>query len=112
MLVLGGGRVHLSPRLWAPGADLIMDHVLDIGDIETPGGDVGGDQQRVVFGGESFDVLEALPLRHGGVQRKRRHPQHSEERDEAPDAVDAVAEDDRSSRILFQEVEQIQILLF
>ena len=88
-----------------------MDDVLDIGYIETPGGDVGGDQQRVVFGGESLDVLEALSLGHGGVERQRRHPQHGEERDEASDAVDAVAEDDRPPGILLEEVEQVQILL-
>ena len=91
---------------------LIMDDVLDIGDIESSGRDVGCDEQRALARSESVDILESLPLLHRGVERKWRALQHREQGNETPNAVDAVAEDDRSSRILFQEVEQIQILLF
>ena len=89
-----------------------MDDVLDIGNIEPSGGDIRRDEQRISPCRESVDVFQSLPLLHGSVKGKRRELQHGEKGDQTPNAVDAVAENDRSAGILFEEVEEIQIFLF
>lgn len=48
-----------------------MDDVLDVGDVESAGGHVGGDEQGAVVAAEAFQTLEPLLLLHLRVQRQR-----------------------------------------
>ena len=89
-----------------------MDDVLDVGNVESSGGDIGSDEQGVFPRRESVNILESLALLHRSVERKRRELQHGEEGYQTTYAVDAVAEDDRPTGILLQEVKEVQILLF
>ena len=89
-----------------------MNNVLDVGDIQSTRRDIRGDQERILLGGKSLDILQSLPLRHRSVQRKRGAIQHDEQRDDATNAVDAVAENDGASRVLLEEVKEILVLLF
>ena len=45
----------------------IVDHSRDIGDIETPSGDVGGDEQRGLTGLEFIQCLNTGILGHVAV---------------------------------------------
>ena len=88
-----------------------MDDVLDVRNVQASSGNVGGDQQRIFLGRESLHVLQSLALRHGSVERKWITLQHDEERVDATNATDAVAEYDRPPRILLQEVEEVHVFL-
>ena len=86
-----------------------MHDVLHVGNIQASGRRVGSDQKGIFSGRESLDVFETLSLSHGSVERKRRTLQHDEQRNDASNAVDTVAEHDRASGILLEEVEKIRV---
>ena len=63
--------------------DLVVDHVLNIGNVQTPGGDVSGDEDRERVGSEALQTLEPLLLLHVGVQAVRRHLEQAEQVDQS-----------------------------
>ena len=48
---------------------LVVNHQVDVGDVEAAGGDVGGDQHRELVVAERGQHLLALALAHVAVQR-------------------------------------------
>lgn len=60
---------------------------------------------------KAFQVFEALFLVHVGMQRERTEVQDNQESVEPLDAVDAVSEHHGATRILKQEVVQVEVLL-
>ena len=77
--------------------ELVVDHVLYVGDVQAPGRHIRGHQEPVLAGGEPVQVLETLLLMELGVKGKQVDIKKGEEVGKPSDA-DAVAEDHSSAR--------------
>lgn len=49
--------------------DLVMDNVVDVGDVKPPGGDVRCEEDGVWVGAEAVEVLEPLALLEVRMER-------------------------------------------
>ena len=45
-----------------------MDHVLNVGNVEASGGDVGGDEHPALVAGKSLQILQPRSLMHLSVE--------------------------------------------
>ena len=88
-----------------------MYDMLDVFDVEAPGGDVCGDQDPPWVLGEPVEVLEPLPLLHLCVEAQGADPEVAQQADQPPDAVDRVAEDQGPPRVLAQHVVEVKVFL-
>ena len=67
--------------------DLVVDHVLDVGDVQAPGRHIRGHQELVLAGGEPVQVLEKLLLMELGVKGKGVDTKKGEGVSEPPDTL-------------------------
>ena len=88
-----------------------MYDVLDVLDVQPPGGHVRRHQQPAVVRGEPLQVLEPLLLVHLRVQAQGADFHEGEEVDQPADAVDGVAEYEGSARVHPEEVVEVEVLL-
>ncbi|KAJ0160436.1 hypothetical protein CTA2_7969 [Colletotrichum tanaceti] len=93
---------------------VVVDDLVDAGDVETAGRNVGGDEDGGGVGlrrGELFDGAETGLLRHLRVQRRGVDVEVLEEGRQAADGADGVCEDERSAVGVEQDDGvQVQIL--
>lgn len=73
---------------------VVVQHLVDLLDIETTRGNVGGDEDRVARRREAFQRAETRLLGHLRVQRQGCQVEVGEQRREAADGEDGVGEDD------------------
>ena len=57
------------------GGYVVVDHDVDVGNVEPAAGDVGGDEDGAALGLELVEGAEPLVLRHVAVQRDGGHPE-------------------------------------
>ena len=84
----GPGRPPAPVDVGLRGAgDLVVDHVLDVGDVQAPGRHIRGHQELVLAGGEPVQVLEKLLLMELGVKGKGVDTKKGEGVSEPPDTL-------------------------
>ena len=70
--------------------DLVVNDMLDVGDIKTTGGDISCQQHEPVTVFESLQVLQPLSLLHLGMQCAAAHSKQHEDRKKSSNCVHAV----------------------
>jgi hypothetical protein len=90
---------------------LVVDDVVDGGDVESTGGNVGRKQDRVRRALEPVEVLEPLLLLQVRMEGEDGQLEELEQRDRPPDAVDRAKEDDRPARVAQKKVVEVEVLL-
>lgn len=88
-----------------------MNNMLHTRDIQSPCGHVCCKQQAVGIVSEAIQVLESLSLHHVGMKWQRSALEQGEKLCQPAHTADAVAEDKCPSRVLLDEVIEVNVLL-